>query len=378
MDMNPNRLAELIVKPDSCSREELSEIAGMARKYPYSSVIKILAAKITSITGHELKERLLTRAAIATPDRLRLKEYMTSSGLFDEYNFIRTYQAGKEPRIAPGPKIREWPDRQESEVYESETTVISEPLKQTREEKAPEISDSAEIAGTEVSEDQATLIQEKTLEVLKPPPPEEPVSKKEHLVNKEPERDKISAFIPQPEVGEGKVRQTYTGSHIADEILENIEGWREIRKRFEKLLSEEIKQETPAAQPEQRPPVPVADNIDDPFREIIKPLRKKRSSKKLAKEEQDLLISKFIETESENSKAVKPERVKQPSDEDLSLSSTEINDEMVTETLANILVSQGKLEKAIDIYRKLIWKLPQKKAYFAAQIELLKERIPKS
>lgn len=45
--------------------------------------------------------------------------------------------------------------------------------------------------------------------------------------------------------------------------------------------------------------------------------------------------------------------------------------------LAGIMVKQGKLEKAIDIYHKLIWKFPQKKSYFAAQIEILKEKISK-
>jgi predicted Zn-dependent protease len=44
---------------------------------------------------------------------------------------------------------------------------------------------------------------------------------------------------------------------------------------------------------------------------------------------------------------------------------------IVSETLADILIRQGKREKAIDVFRKLIWKFPQKKAYFAARIEEL-------
>jgi TolA-binding protein len=41
--------------------------------------------------------------------------------------------------------------------------------------------------------------------------------------------------------------------------------------------------------------------------------------------------------------------------------------------LAQILTRQGKKDKAIEVYKKLIWKFPQKKAYFAAQIEDLKK-----
>ena len=53
--------------------------------------------------------------------------------------------------------------------------------------------------------------------------------------------------------------------------------------------------------------------------------------------------------------------------------SGEFADNIISETLAEILIRQGKKEKAIEVYRKLIWKFPQKKVYFAAQIEELKK-----
>jgi len=45
----------------------------------------------------------------------------------------------------------------------------------------------------------------------------------------------------------------------------------------------------------------------------------------------------------------------------------------VSETLVDILIQQGKKDKAIEVLKKLIWKFPQKKTYFAAQIEELKK-----
>jgi len=57
--------------------------------------------------------------------------------------------------------------------------------------------------------------------------------------------------------------------------------------------------------------------------------------------------------------------------EDLSLRSTKIKKNLASENLANILVQQGKIKKAIKIYEHLILKIPEKRAYFASQIEKL-------
>jgi hypothetical protein len=57
---------------------------------------------------------------------------------------------------------------------------------------------------------------------------------------------------------------------------------------------------------------------------------------------------------------------------DLAAESVHYGDHIVSETLVEILLKQGKKAKAIEMLKKLIWKFPQKKAYFAAQIEALK------
>ena len=56
---------------------------------------------------------------------------------------------------------------------------------------------------------------------------------------------------------------------------------------------------------------------------------------------------------------------------DLSVRSTRTEADLASESLARILVRQGKTERAIEIYRRLMVKQPEKLAYFASQIQQL-------
>jgi tetratricopeptide (TPR) repeat protein len=60
---------------------------------------------------------------------------------------------------------------------------------------------------------------------------------------------------------------------------------------------------------------------------------------------------------------------------DLTQKSTTFHDGLATENLAQVLWQQGKLQRALTIYEKLVLKFPEKKAYFVTLIEALKRQI---
>ena len=54
--------------------------------------------------------------------------------------------------------------------------------------------------------------------------------------------------------------------------------------------------------------------------------------------------------------------------------SLELNNDIVTETLAEIHVQQGNYPKAIEIYQKLMLLNPEKKLFFASRIEFINQK----
>lgn len=217
------------------------------------------------------------------------------------------------------------------------------------------------------------------------------------------------AALSQPET-QVPVTETDSASHdFAEEVFKDLEKLKLAKQAFEsladtpaKLVIEPVKKslEPPKSQREvlkskkqrivEMAKKLSADSVDphknqsaepsgkqkdkaDPLIEEIKTTRKKIKPENKRTQEQIEIINQFIKTKP----AITPSRsaANQGADVDLSdaIKGGEFGDHIVSETLVDVLLKQGKKDKAIEVLKKLIWKFPQKKTYFAARIDELKK-----
>jgi hypothetical protein len=85
---------------------------------------------------------------------------------------------------------------------------------------------------------------------------------------------------------------------------------------------------------------------------------------------EDIIIERFIHNEPQ----IRPPAADRLDNENKAKKSSEDQGALVTETLARIYTEQMLYHKAIATYKKLILKFPEKKLYFAAQIEELEKK----
>lgn len=100
----------------------------------------------------------------------------------------------------------------------------------------------------------------------------------------------------------------------------------------------------------------------------VEPISPKEPSQKPTEKKQEL-IEKFIESAPSMPKPKKDFF----SAVNMAQSSTVDREDVVSETLATIYLRQGNISKALKIYQRLCLIIPEKSAYFAAQIEKIKQ-----
>lgn len=164
---------------------------------------------------------------------------------------------------------------------------------------------------------------------------------------------------------------------ILAELQENLRKLREKREHFDQQEEEENKPEEEAVTAHISD-TPAKEKIQHPLPERLQEIIENREEQEIEdpkRKEQINLINSFIKNSSSIARKYRSQTPEQQEQNDLTSHYSFTPHDLATENLAQIMVRQGKTEKAIDIYEKLILKYPQKRAYFASCIEKLKTSL---
>ncbi len=189
----------------------------------------------------------------------------------------------------------------------------------------------------------------------------------------------VTAPLPRTKPASALDTVTLEGDALIADLSKELHRLQQLKHNFDDayaaLHTPGAKINTPAKSPvaakegpaKDPPPSVESSGQEAPLIEEIKATRKKLKVPSPKVAEQGEIIDNFIKVAPSLPKA----KATQPST-DLAEESVNYSDNIISETLVEILLKQGKKAKAIEMLKKLIWKFPQKKAYFAAQIEALK------
>jgi len=332
MEILPRTILRVLANPQNITSEDQETLEKAVADYPYFQLARTLVAKAKHDQQAPDAYDSLGDAAIYAPDRRHLRK------VFYEDVRIDWQDAEDEPaaEVAEGPSATVEPPVVEESAPENTVIEIPEDSSKTTTD-----TPSAEVPNKEIAEE-ATIEPEET--------------------SVEPEASE--------DTSQGIANHDEEEERVYQELEENL---RQLRKAKEESQAEEESKKK-IADPNEAPSNAAQSNISAQspllldYLHGIEPVSSERLG--IHQQKQNELINKFVNSDTSPVDRFRPTLPKDEGEsEDLSEGSSTYNGELVTENLAEIMLRQGKRGKAIDIYRQLMLKNPEKKAYFAEKID---------
>jgi hypothetical protein len=323
--VDKNNFISLLNHYSRSSVSEALEILALKQKYPYSQILHALSAKVSKDHGFSTQQQELQLAAVYASDRVVLKDVMAA--LHDDYKQVAS------PLV-------------EDAVKSSNNKIKIEVKEATPIDVISSIN-SIDLTESIVKDLEQLNKSRRDFELMFA----DGASKIDGVsVEKRPEV-RISATETDAEQD-----TTKTSKSKKERIIELAKA-----KAFEST--------TPTVE---KTPIKKRGNTGDILIEEIASTKKEINPETEKQKEQIQTIDQFIKAQPIIVNSKEKPLVESPADLS-TIKSGEFGDNIVSETLVDILIKQGKKDKAVEVLKKLIWKFPQKKAYFAAQIEELKK-----
>jgi len=323
--MSESEILKYINNPGLIAECDIKQLKYLVYNFPYFQTAHILYLKALLIQDKEQLENQLPKSSSYISDRDLL------------FKFLNTNFEIEKEEIGADSKDKE------HQIPENKKLLKNKNVKRR-------INNSFEGMGENISETISSQI----------------------AISTDKERDKLEYpseiyFIEEERDGKNNII-------TIDAVPENIKKQKDILQMDEEELSKQREAATPTSdskKDEERFELIETDDIEDQKEERSKKYFDISEYDNEDKETiQDDLISKFIK---ENPR-IETKEVKEEI-EDISQDSVKDNSSLLSETLIKVYIKQGLFEKAIESYKKLSLKYPEKNTYFASQIKILEDKI---
>lgn len=341
--MNQKQFISYIKNPNNFDEKDVKNLNSLADSFPYCQISHILLAKQTHDSNSMLASDMLKKAAIYSNDRTHLKKIIkskssavvkqTPSHNKDEDNTITKVADKKQIKVDNSPFVNV-----KEEVKKEETKL---PITKTENSTSNDIT--SEIEKTLAN---SKLIRENFKDNSNTKPISDKIKSESEITNNEilQESEKLNK--------EEEDNQEKKNSNKKEELNLSPAIFSLYSSRLGNIIQfeNELGSEYPF-------------NFSEENYIIHAPERKSESA----------IIDDFINKYESKLRANKKyESVGEI--ENLAEKSLKKKTPPKTETLAKLYLSQGNTKKALKIYEDLLLKVPEKRTYFAAQIEKIKNK----
>lgn len=345
----------------------LEEMLEAGKRYPYSLPIQASLAKTLKKSQNIDYEKFVKISAVLSPDRQWLYKFIHQPEA--QIELARVPEA-KEELPVEAVEIKEVPIK--SEIHVEPTVAVKEepviliPEEPVKEE--PEVSVPVfELTNIQVEEVQLPkekqVLQDDSVGIITSALQKVHDHIAEEVKPKEPE---IKEPVQPVEVKKPLVEWPETKVPKSDLLEREI-----LKEAIDKTIQKEVSEIQPDFNTNPIDPEPKTGENPSGFQFWLNPVHKKAESREEKLRKIDALIEKFIKSEPR----IVPKKAEFFSPANAAKQSVVLNDDVVSEPLALIFEKQGYFDKAIKAYEKLSLKIPEKRTYFAARIEKIREIV---
>lgn len=329
--------AEYVADPSAIGHVEPAKIGAVLEKYPFCQLLHLFYAQATAEKESNKKDKYLAKTSLIIPDRGVL------------YTVLNNPQKLK--------------------VVNSKPSTIVETAKEDIEE-AVQIEECISIEITNID-------QEETIHAL-----DEQADHKQNVKTPEAQQVAPSVKIETSKINHLSESQTLetdqkVSKYDDDKMPFSFLWWlNKTRKEYSDTYQPYVDFKLDTTQNIKRTSVDqLSSQIIENIFHLQSPLEEMENAPKTVpfqvRRKEDSILEKFIKEEPQ----IKAPKSQKLDTENKARKSSEDPNDLVSETLAQIYIDQMLVQKAIDTYKKLSLKYPEKSTYFADQIIELEKTI---